>query len=217
MLLKPYTWNGFSDQKISLGDVLSMMESITTLAVTNALTITGPMLMNSVVQRTTTGAGTATIDTAANILASLAQNIGNTGIDNNTTWRLRWIQNAAFTDTLTATAHTGITVTNGVVNASSVKEFLVNVTNGSPAQTVNGVITNASAVITGMTFAQTQLLSVGMVVTNAQNGLQDATILSVQPGTGVTMSTTATSGQVAPVALNFSPTITITGLGQGLL
>jgi len=118
--------------------------------------------------------------------------------------------------TLTATAHTGMTVTSGIVNTASVKDFLVTVTNGTPAQTYNVASTSGSAVLTGLTGAQTATLSVGMVVTTSALGLQDATIISVQPGTGVTMSTTA-NATATSTSLQFSPTMTFVGIGQGLV
>jgi hypothetical protein len=42
------------------------------------------------------------------------------------------------------------------------------------------------------------------------------TVLSVQPGVGVTLSANATATN-NPVALTFSPRYTVLGLGQGLL
>ncbi len=171
--------------------------------------------MASLLQRTSTATATGTLDTAANIINAIDPT---NGVEDGTSWRLRIVENAAYVNTIVGTAHTGITVVNPTVNASSVKDFLVQVTCGAIAQTVGtAIVTNSSAVITGMTAAQTALLRNGMVVTNSQNGLQDATIISIQPGVGVTMSTTATSGATTPVTLNFSPTISITGIGQMLL
>jgi hypothetical protein len=43
-----------------------------------------------------------------------------------------------------------------------------------------------------------------------------ATVLSVQPGVGFTLSANATATN-NPVALTFSPRYTVLGLGQGLL
>src|ERR1017187_3775794 len=213
MLKTLSSFDGLSDTKFQLGDIPALKEVVPATIVTNAITLTGAILMQTIVQRTITGAGTPTIDTAANIVNVLQQQYGASNIDNGTSWRVKWINNAAYADTLTAVAHQGITLTNGVVNASSVKEFLVQVTCGADAITApNCIITNASAVVTlatalGQAAPSTNGFAVGQVVTNAQNGLQDATIVSIQPNVGFTMSTTATSGQTTQVALNLSPTL----------
>lgn len=214
---KSVIYNGSLQQQIQQGDVLAGAEVIPVTIATNAITITAVILAAAFIQRTTTGAGTDTIDTAANIIAGINSGIGLGGIQPGTTWRVRWIQNAAFAITVAATANTGITVVNGTINASSVKDFMVSVTNGTPAAVVTGLTTNASAVVTGMDANETALLTPGMIVTNAINGLQGTTILSVQPGVGVTMSGNANATAATQVAINFSPTITITGVGQGLL
>lgn len=215
-ILKPVLSDGGLQRLAVPGDVVAGGEIIPTTVATNAITITGNQLSAGFIQRTTTGAGTDTIDTAANVIAALTAGLGLTGIQPGTTFRATWIQNAAFAITVQATANTGVTVTNGAIAASSVKDFLVTVVNGTPAQTVAANTTNASAIVTGMTAAQTSLLSAGMVVTNVVSGLQGATIISVQPGVGVTMSANA-NATAAAVAITFSPVITVVGIGQKLL
>lgn len=214
---KSIIYDGFQQRQMQQGDLLAAAEQIPATIATNAITITGAQLANGIIQRTTTGAGTDTIDTAANVINALNGGIGNSGVQNGTTFRVKWIQNAAFAITVTATANTGVTVTLPTINASSVKDYLVTVVNGTPAQTYQANTTNASAVITGLSLAQTATLSPGMVVTNAINGLQGDTILSVQPGVGVTLSGNANATSATPVAITFSPVITLAGIGQGLL
>jgi hypothetical protein len=218
MLVKHIVSDGGLSRQVGNGDNIACGDTIPATIATNAITITGSQLSGRFVQRTTTGAGTDTIDTAANIISALIAGLGSVGVANGTAWWVTWIQNAAFAITLTATANTGITVTSGVVNASSVKDFLVTVTNGTPAQSYPGMTTNASAVVTGFTADQLKNITTGMVVTNAVNGLQGTTVIGVNIGAGsVTFSGNANATSSTPVAINFSPTITLTGIGQGLL
>jgi hypothetical protein len=218
MLNKPLVSDGGLMRPIGIGDVLAGGEVIPATVATNAITITAAQLGSGFIHRTTTGAGTDTIDSAANIIAGLIAGLGVVGISPGTTWRTPWIQAAAFAIAVQATANTGVTVTSGTVNASSVKEFLVKVVNGSPAQSYSGMTTNASAVVTGFTADQLKNITPGMVVTNAVNGLQATTVLSVNMGAGsVTFSGNANATSATPVAINFSPVITLTGIGQGLL
>jgi hypothetical protein len=75
------------------------------------------------------------------------------------TWRLAYINNVAFALTLTA-PDTSVVVTSPTVNASSVKEVLVTIVNGTPQQQIgNCSTTNGSAVVTGMSAAQTSSYS----------------------------------------------------------
>jgi len=217
-ILKSAVYDGSLLRQMQQGDVLAGAEIIPATIATNAITITGAQLGSGIIQRTTTGAGTDTIDTAANIIAALISGIGLTGIQNGTTWRCKWIQNAAFAITVAATANTGVTVTSGTINASSVKDFLVTVVNGTPASSVQATTVNASAVISGLTGAQVAALSVGMIVTNAVAGLQGTTIISLNQAAGtVTLSGNANATNTTAVTVNFSPVITVAGIGQGLL
>jgi hypothetical protein len=72
--------------------------------------------------------------------------------------RLKYINNVAFALTLTA-PDTSVVVTSPTVNASSVKEVLITIVNGTPQQQIgNCSTTNGSAVVTGMSAAQTSAL-----------------------------------------------------------
>lgn len=212
---KSVIYDGFAQRQLMTGDTLAAAEVYPATIATTNVTYTGQQLASGFIARSPGGASVETIDTAVNILAAISGGLGNVGVQNGITFRCRVQVTTAFAATLTATANTGITVTLGVVNASSTKDFLITVTNGTPAQTVVANSTNASAVLTGMSLATTALLSPGMVITNAVVGTQGFTILSVQPGVGVTLSGNATS-TAANQAFNFSPTITIQGIGQGL-
>jgi hypothetical protein len=215
-VLKPVVYDNSLQRQIARGDVLAGAEIIPATIATNAITITGAQLSAGFISRSPTGAATDTIDSAANILNAVNGGL-NIGIQSGTTFRVRWLVSTAFATAVAATANTGVTVTNGAIAASSWKDFLVTVVNGTPAYTDTAFTTNASAVLTGMSLDDTSKLSVGMVVTNAVSGLQGATILSVQPGVGVTMSGNANATSGVKVAVSFSPVIKVDGIGQGLV
>jgi hypothetical protein len=215
-LTKPVIYDGAFQRQIAQGDTYSTAQAIPATIATTAITVTGAMLAAGFILRSPAAPATDTIDTAANIVAALGSGIGNIGIQAGTSFRCQWIVTTANATTIAATANTGVTVTRGAIAASSGKEMLVTITNGTPAQNITANTTNASAVITGMTLEETSLLSVGMVVTNAVNGLQGTTIISVQPGTGVTMSGNANATSTN-VAISFSPTVLVEGIGQTLI
>lgn len=214
-MLKPVVYDNALQRQLTVGDTLSAAEVIPATIATNAITITGAQLMGGFINRSPGAAATDTIDSAANILLAISGGIGGQPVQNGITCRVRWLVTTAFATTVQSSANTGVTVSGGAIAASSWKDFLVTVTNGTPPQVLGGNTTNASAVITGMTSVQTALLSVGMIVTNAVNGLQGTTIISVQPGVGVTMSGNANATTTFPVAINFSPTVRVDGIGQG--
>lgn len=209
-LLKPFIRDNALQRPVSIGDLLGASETIAALATAGAGTITGAILANNIINRTgPTGAVADTFDTATNIINALGGNA-----QQGDSWRVRYINTVAFA--LTLTAATGVTITgNAVINASSVKEFLVQITNATPASIVSAATTNGSAVITGMSLAQTSAITPGMLATGTGIAAS-ATVLSVQPGVGVTLSGNSTA-TAAIVAVTFAPTVTITNLGQGLL
>lgn len=217
-LMKSVGYDGALLRQVQSGDVVAASEVIPATISSTTPTVTGQMLFSGIVLKSNGSAGTDTIDSAANIVAAVVAGIGGTGIQPGTTTRLKYIQSTAFASTLTATANTGITVTNGVVNASSVKEFLVTVVNGTPAKGLFAQTTNSSAVLSGISQSDLQALTPGMVVTNAVAGLQGTTILSINIAAGtVTMSGNANATNTTPVSVSFSPVISIYGIGQGLL
>jgi hypothetical protein len=212
MLAQPLTLDGNMPRLLTRGDVFCSAETIRATDTSTALTITGAILLNSVILCSPAGAATYTLDSAENIRAAL-QNATNAALVVGSTWRVTFVITTAQTGSVTSTANTGITVNRGSIASNGTKAFLVTVVNGTPAQTLVANTTNASAVITGMTLAQTSALSVGMIVTNSVNGLQGTTIIGIQPGTGVTLSGNANATSTAPgVAISFSPQFQIDGL-----
>lgn len=209
---------GVSPRQVQQGDVVCLAEQLPATSASNALTVTGQLLANSLIQSTETANATYTLDTAANIILALQAITNVANIQNGTSWRLRHINNAAFTVTYAVTANTGVTVALPTINASSVKDFLITVTNGTPAQTFAATTVNATAVVAGLTQSQCALLSPGMIVTNAVAALQGTTILAVNATAGtVTLSGNANATNTTAVAVSFSPVVAVQGLGQGLL
>ena len=219
--------NGLQRQ-VQQGDVLAGGEVInSSLTTVGAGTILAALMTAGIVNRSgPTGAYTDTTDSAQNIINQLlssayvgtgvtvgGQSAG-AGVQAGTTFRLRYINSVAFAMTLAAGS--GVTLGSNVnVNASSVKEYLVTITNGTPSQVYAGTTTNGSAVITGLLQSQTNQLSVGMAVTGTGIAASSV-IVSIQPGVGVTLNNNATAtGSL--VSLTFSPTVRIDSLGQGLL
>lgn len=213
MIVKPVIYDGGQQRLVQIGDVLAGAQTVPATNATAGITVTAAMLLGGYVLRSAGGAMTDTIDTAANLILGFNAAASGGQLQNGTSWVVRWIETTAFTATLTATANTGITVNRGVAPASGMKDFLVTVVNGTPAQVHACTTTNASAVIV-MTPAQAATLSVGMIVTNAVANLQGQTIIAINSSTGqVTMSGNANATNAAPgVAVNFSPIVQIDGL-----
>lgn len=216
-------------QRIVLAnDVVVTGESTPAAQTSNAYTVVGADLARPSFLCAETGNATYTLDTAANIVAALAPffayNVNASavngtpvysGIPNGTSWRVRFINAAAFTVTFAATANTGVTVnTRAVIAAGSSttpngRDLLVTVTCGMPAQALYCTTVNASAVLSGLTAAQCAQLGVGMVVTNAQAGQQGNTIIGINQNAGtVTMSGNSNATNTTAVLFNFSPTLT---------
>lgn len=213
MLGKCVVYDGGMQRQIQQGDTVCAAEVIPATSTTTAVTLTALMLATGIYLANPAGAVTFTADTAANIINGLIPGLGNSGIQNGTTFRWRAIITTAQTGTVAATANTGVTVTRGAIASNAMKEFLVTISNGTPAQVFAGNTTNGSAVVTGFTQAQLSLLSTGMIVTNVVNGLQGTTILAINQGAGsVTFSGNANATSTSAVAINFSPVVLIEGL-----
>jgi hypothetical protein len=223
-LASPIVMDGNLARPMGQGDVINAQEVVATLTTAGAGAVTAQMLITGLLSRTGPGGAVAdTFPTASSLINALLPNAGfvgggattPAGVQAGATFRVRYINNVAFALTLTA-PDTSVVVTSPTVNASSVKDLLITIVNGTPLTIIgNCSTTNASAVVTGMTAAQTSQITAGMLVTGT--GIPaSATVLSVQPGVGFTLSANATATN-NPVALTFSPRYTVLGLGQGLL
>ena len=204
---------------VQTGEVIGGAEVAGVLTTAGAGTLTAALLINSLLNRTGPTAGfTDTTDTAANIIAALAgQNFVGTGspggaggVQPGTTWRLRYVNGVAYAMTLAA--GTGVTIATGNVTASYIKDYLLTVTNGTPQQIFVANVDGSTAVITGMTQSQTNLLSVGMLVTGTGIAAS-SNIISIQPGVGVTLNNNTTVANTSAI-VTFNPTVTMTGIGQ---
>lgn len=207
------------------GDLLVVGERVPATNAGTAVTLTGALLSQGIYLSSGAGAVTLTLDSAANIVAALANFFGYNpnaalpagtlqyqAIPPGTAFRFKVIISTANAVTVAATANTGVTVNRGSVAASSSRDFLVTFTNGTLAQAFAVNSTNASAVLSGLTAEQLSKLSVGMVVTNAALNLQAQTIISINLAAGtVTMSGNANATTVGTL-LNFSPTLVVDGL-----
>lgn len=215
-ILRPVVYDGFAQRALAQGDVVGGGESIPATVVTTAITVTGAQLAAGNILRNPAAGATDTLDSAANIIAAISAGLGTTGLPNGLTWRVRWIVTTAQTTTVQATANTGVTVTRGSIAASSAKEFLFTIVNGTPAQTFQATTVNGSAVVSGLTSAQCALLSIGMIVTNAVANLQGQTIIAINGTSGtVTLSGNANATNSTPVTVAFSPVVLLEGLQQG--
>jgi hypothetical protein len=213
MIVKPHVWDGQVPRQQMPGDILAAGEQIRASDTTVNLTLTAGILTYPIILRAPASASTDTFDTAANIVAGLMAGLGNVGIPIGTTFRVRVVNTGAGAITLAATANTGVTVNRPAIAASAMKDLLLTVNNGTPAQTYQMNTVNGSAVINGLSTAQAATLSTGMVVTNSVNGLQGTTVLAVNISAGsVTLSGNASATSTTPVAVSFSPVVTVDGL-----
>ena len=216
-LLKPVLLDGGAQRILQPGDLLGGGEAIdATLVTVGAGTITAALLAKGIIQRggAQVGAFSDTTDTAANIIAALASSANGNAVQNGTTFRFLYVNLATGGFTATILAGTNVTVSGiATIATASWAENLVTVTNGTPGSIQTGATVNGSAVVTGMSQAATNALAVGQAVSGT--GIAGGTtILSIQAGTGVTLSANATATN-NPVALTFAPTVTITRLRGG--
>lgn len=217
-LVKPTVYDGAVQRQVQQGDTVAASEMLPATLTANAVTVTGQQLSANLIQSTETANATYTLDSAANIIAALTPGPGLVGIQPGTTFRLRHVNNAAFTVTYASTANTGTSVALPTVNASSVKDFLLTVVNGTPPAVIAATTVNASAVISGIPTTQIAGITVGMIVTNAVAGLQGDTVIGVNIAAGtVTLSGNANATNAVAVAINFSPVVSLQGIGQMLL
>lgn len=194
------------------GDVVPSCEPFPASVTTVTYAVTAATLLAAFQNRAPAGNSADTLPTAAALIAAAS-----TPVANNTTWRQKVVNTGAGIITVTAPANAGVTVALPTINAGSVKEFLMTVTNGTPATSIINVSsTNASPTVTGLTQAQTDAISVGMVVTNAILNLQGQTVIGIVPGVSVTFSGNANATSTGNT-INLSPTYTVQGVGQGLV
>ena len=214
-ILAPQVMDGGLVRRLNPGDILAGMEPpIPATDTTNTtLSYTAANIIGSTVYvRNPAGVSTDTFPTADALITAISSGIGTSQVSPGLTFRLRIINLSANLLTGAVTANTGVTLTRGNVLASSSKEFLFTITNGTPLRTCTGITTtNASAVLGGFSDTDIKNLSIGMVVTNAVAGQQGNTIIGINAASNtVTMS--GNSNATSTVSPTFSPTYTIVGL-----
>lgn len=197
--------------------VACSLNTSNTLTTAGAGSLTAALLTKHLLIRS--GPGGAVDDTtvtAAAIIAALGASNGSCNAGD--AWVLRYVNTVA--QVITIVGGTGVTVTNETVNASSVKDFLITVTNATTQSVVGGVgTTSGNKILTGFTEAQLALITPGMSVTGTGIG---ASALVVGVGNGqvtvdVNSTATAAAGAATGVVVTFSPRVAIYGIGQGLL
>lgn len=237
MLLRALSYtDGDVARPFSLGDAMDTQEQFTALATVGAGTILAGLIAGGSLKRTgPAGAFIDTFDTANNIVNALSGNAASLSTQASSNFNpsfqtvtfgtayvapgqpqpgasFRWLylNTVAFAMTAAVAANSGVILgSNPNVAASLVRMYLLQIQNGSPAALVNGNLTNASAVVTGLNLSQTNVITPGMSVygTNVQ---ALSVVQSVQAGVGFTMSLTASGTSLS--ALTLTPTITVTGL-----
>jgi len=215
MFVLPAIFSGGMQQSLNRGDVIIGYEQLppATDTTNTALAVTAAMMLYPVYVRNPAGVSTDTYPTAQALITAMRVLFNGPGVPAGSAFRWRVINLSANLITGAVTANTGATMTRGNVLASSWKDFLIKITNGTPARTVANITSvNGSAVLTGFGTADLQNLSVGMVVTNAIVNLQGQTIIGINLAAGsVTMSGNANADS-ATNSIDFSPTYSIVGL-----
>lgn len=237
MLLRAASYSdGDTLRPFSLGDTMDTQEGFTALTTVGAGTILAAAIAGGSLRRTgPVGGFTDTFDTANNIINALSGNAAsvstNASSNFNTAFQtvafsslfqtpgqpqpgasFRWLylNQVAQAMTAAAAASSGVILGANVnVAASLVREYLFQIQNGTPQSLVNGNVTNASPIVTGLTLAQTNVISAGQSVFGT-NIAASALVASVQPGVGFTTNLNATGTSLSAITL--TPTITVTGL-----
>lgn len=199
------------DRDLAKGDLIPENMSVAALTTVGAGTWTAAQIAGGIIRRTgPVGGYTDTTDTSENIRQALEGLSG--GACLGMSFLFIFLNDVAQAHTFAAGV--GVTNTGTVSTAASLKRvYNVSVVNDTPQQIFLASQTNASAVITGLTAAQTALLSVGMAASGTSIAASSF-INSIQPGVGVTLSV-ATTATLVNNAITFSPVINFEGLFAG--
>lgn len=221
-LASPMVFDQQMQRPLMSGDLMNTGETLSSDATAAGITWTARYVTSPLLSRSGPAAGygdtTPDSSTWLNALLQGAYQGGGAlnplGIQPGTTYRFRVLNTVAFANTVVAGTNVTLAGVTAIA-ASSFRDYLVTVLNGTPQQVYAATTTNGSAVITGLSTAQTQNLTPGMAVSGTGIAA-GATILSVQPGVGVTLSANATATGVL-VALTFAPRFELRGIGGGLI
>ena len=225
LLLDNGITRAFSDQ-----DLIDTRETIQALTTVGAGSLTAALVTASILRRTGPVGGFAdTFDTSQNIVNAVSGNnavataagttFGSLYVPPNVpqpgaSYRWLYINGVAQAMTAAVTTNGGVILgTNVNVAASLWREYLITLVNTTLSSTAIGTFNNANGVVTGLTLAQTQLITPGQVVSSAGNVTAGTTVLSVQQGTGFTMSANGLANATASVTL--MPQVQVQGLRSG--
>ena len=192
------------------GDGVLSQDQVLAVTTAGAGTLAAQALLSGVIDRSGPGGiYNETLETADNLMAANPQlSVGDS-------WRVLFRNTVAFAATLVVAEGAELSGANTACAASNAREYLVSVLATARRQIFAGTVTNASAVITGLTQAQCQLLMPGMGVTGT-NIPAATTVIGVNPTAGtVTMSANATG--TALVGATFFPRYNIKGLSTATL
>lgn len=221
-MVRPAVYDNGIVRMTQQGDLIADSEAILTLTNAASQQLTGAQLTSGILLRTGPVAGYAdTFPAATDLVAALLNNYylaagaySPSGLQQNMAFRLRVINSVAFANTVVA--GTGVTLgTNVNQAASSWKDYLITILNGSPAVVYTGNTTSGTATVTGLLPVALQNVTVGAIVTGT--GIPAATtVIGIGTNNTITLSANATATNAA-VALTFSPAYRVDSLGGGTL
>ena len=207
---------GITAELLGPGDMLAGGEVLTILPTAVGDTWTAALIARGLIRRTGPGAGfTDTVDTAQNIITALGGNQNSVSL-NGTSFRLTVQNTTAFALTFAAGVGTFPNVGTMDIAATTVREYLFTILNGTPTVILQGTTTNASTTVTFV-------LPPGMTaypMGPAPNAINLTTGMAVS-GTGIAANTTIAGLTQAPggligVTLNQNATATSTAAGVAL-
>ena len=192
------------------GDTLMDESAFFPITTVGSGTLSAAAMNAGIVERTgPVGAYADVLDTADNLMATL----GNVSPGDSFEF---WFRNTvAFANTVAVSEGAELSGSFTAVAASLVRRYLVTIFATARRQSWLLTTTNASAVVTGLTQSQAQVLQPGMGITGT-NIPAATTVLSVNSVTGtVTLSAAATGS--ASNAMTFFPRYNIRGISSATL
>jgi hypothetical protein len=131
----------------------------------------------------------------------------------------RWIVrnlNGAGNNTITAQASSGVTVSGTATLATNTwREFIVRIICGAPTVILGMTMTNATKVLTTTDVETLKKVQIGQSVFGANIGAS-AKVVAIDYNLGtVTVDVNSTGTSATPLAITFTPTVTVTNLRAG--
>ena len=121
------------------------------------------------------------------------------------------------TNTLTAQASSGVTISGTATVATNVwREWIVRILASAPTVIVQATTTNANPVLTNVALSELAKIQIGMTVTGTNIGAGAVVVAVNRDARTVTLSVNST-GTADNVAVTFQPTVTFTNLRAGTI